>query len=117
MSLTVNAKTYANDVARSPDSYRYLGPSHTFATKDYIDAYRTSPKPTSTFNGVGKAEAKLTRTMTDGTDPVGTGLISVSVSFPADADTTEQATMITDMAVWLATASADNLFTNHEINQ
>jgi hypothetical protein len=55
--------------------------------------------------------------MTVGTDPVGTGLISVSVSFPADADATEQATMITDIAVWLATASADDLFTNHEINQ
>jgi hypothetical protein len=117
MSITLNANAYANDVARSPDSYRYLGPNNTFGTKDYLDTYRTAPKPTPTFSGVGKAEAKLTRTLTDGTDEVGNGIISVSTSFPVDADIAEVEAMITDLGTWLLTSSADDLLIGHEINQ
>lgn len=46
MSLTVNAKAYANDTPRSPDSYRYSGPSADFSTKDHVDLKRVAPKPT-----------------------------------------------------------------------
>lgn len=117
MSLTINTKAYANDVARAPNIYRYLGPAHTFANKDYVDCYRTSPKPTSTFAGVGKSEIKLTRTVTDGTDEVGDAIASFNVSFPADAATAQLQAVIDDLAAWLATTAADDLLINHEINQ
>lgn len=117
MALTINTKTYANDVARTPDSYRYLGANHSFSVKDYVDAYRTAPKPTATFAGVGKAEVKLTRTVTDGTDPVGTGIAGFYTSFPVGGATAELQAFLDDLAAWLATTSADDLLINHEINQ
>lgn len=117
MSLTINTKTYTNDVARSSDSYRYLGASHTFSFKDYVDTYRTAPKPTSTSDGQGKAEIKLTRTCTDGTDNVGTAIADFNVSFPVGAATSELQAILDDLAAWLATSAADDLFIDQQINQ
>lgn len=117
MSLTINTKTYTNDVARSADSYRYLGPSHTFSFKDYVDTYRTAPKPTATSDGQGKAEIKMTRTCTDGTNNIGTAISSFSVSFPVGAATSELQAVIDDFAAWLATAAADDLLIDQQINQ
>lgn len=117
MTLTVNALTYNVDSQRSPDIVRYSGPSNTLSTKDYIDLYRTSPKPTATFAGVGKAEAKLTRTLTDGADVVGTGILQVQTSFPVGASSTEMQAMVDDLAAWLATSAATDLFLNHDVNQ
>jgi hypothetical protein len=117
MSLTVNTLTYANDVARSPDIYRYLGPNNTYNVDDYIDLYRTAPKPTATFAGVTKGAAKLTRTVTDGTDPVGTGIIETSSSLPVEAARAELEAMIDDHATWLLTSAAKDLLIDREINQ
>ena len=117
MSYTINAKSYDLDSQRSIDSLRYIGPSHTLSVKDYVDAKRTSPKPTATYAGQGKASFKLTRTLSDGTDPVGDGILEISCSFPVGSSSTEQSTMIDDLAAWLATTSADDLLMNHDINQ
>lgn len=117
MSLTINAKAYENDVARAPNIYRYLGPSNTFSVKDYVDCYRTSPKATATFAGVGKAEVKMTRGVTDGTDNVGDAIASISVSFPADAAVAELQAILDDLGAWLDGAEATELFINHAINQ
>lgn len=117
MSYTINTKSYDFDSQRSVDSLRFIGPANTLSVKDYVDVKRTSPKPTADFAGQGKASYKLTRTLTDGTDPVGSGLIEVSVSFPVGSSSTEQDAMVDDTAVWLATASAKSLLEDHDINQ
>jgi len=117
MALTVNAKSYDFDTSRSADSVRYLGPSHTFSFKDYIDAWRKAPVVTSTSDGKGRAFCKLTRTVTDGTDPVGDVILRIEISAPAGGDTTEMEACITDMATWLATSSADDMLLSHDINQ
>lgn len=117
MAITVNLDTYNYDQQKGPDWLRYNGPNNTLSVKDYADVKKTAPKPTSTFGGQGKASFKLTRTLTDGTDSVGDGILEVSVSFPADSLASEQAAMITDVATWLASASADSLLSDHDINQ
>lgn len=117
MSLTVNALTYNVDTARTPDIQRYNGPSNSFSGKDYIDLKRSAPKPTSTTLGYAKAESKLTRTMTDGTDPVGDGIIYCSVSFPVEATTAQKEAMVTDLATWLLTTAADDALVAHDIVQ
>lgn len=117
MSLTINAKTYDFDTFRSSDIARYNGPNHTLSVKDYVDAKRTSPKPTATFAGQGKASLKLTRTVTDGTDPVGDGLCEIAVSFPVGGASAELDAFIDDLAVWLATTSAKDLLEDHDIHQ
>lgn len=116
MALTVNAKTYNVDSQRSPDSVRYSGPSNSLSVKDYIDVKRTSPKPTATYAGQGKASVKLTRTCTDGTDDVGTGIFEISSSFPVGSATAELQAFIDDLAAWLATVTADDVFISHDIN-
>lgn len=115
MPLTVNAATYAGDTARSPDSYRYLGPAHTHAVKDYIDVKRTAPKPTSVSKGWGKSEVKLTRTLTNGTDSVGDAIVSISTSFPVDAVAAQKELMLTDLGVFLGTATSDLVLVSHKL--
>lgn len=117
MSLTVNAKSYVNDTPRSPDSYRYTGPNHDLQTKDYIDLKRVAPKASGDSLGKGRAQAKLTRTMTDGTDPVGDGLIWIESSIPVGAAASEIASLLTDLATWATTAAALALMEDHDINQ
>jgi hypothetical protein len=117
MTITVNTKSYDLDNPKTFDSIRYNGPDHTLTVKDYLDTKRVAAKPTATFAGQGKASCKLTRTLTDGTDIVGDALVEISVSFPVASSATEQQTMITDLAVWMATTSADSLFKDHDINQ
>ena len=117
MTITVNAKSYELDTYKSSDIAQYNGPAHTLAVKDLLTCKRTAPKPTSTSDGVGRAACKLTRSLTDGTDVVGDGILEVSVSFPVGSQASEQATMITDIATWAATASADSLLSDHDITQ
>jgi hypothetical protein len=117
MSLTVNAKSYDFDSQRTPDSVRYNGPSQTLSVKDHVDLKRTAPKPTATFCGVGRGNAKLTRTTTDGTDPIGDGILEIALSVPRDSARAEQEALIDDMAAWLATAAAKAALLDHDINQ
>lgn len=117
MALTVNLDTYERDTERSPNHVRYTGPDANLSTKDHVDMKRTPPKPTSTYAGQARGSFKLTRTFTDGTDPVGDGLIEISCSFPVGSAAAEQAAMIDDAAAWLATASADDLYSKQDINQ
>jgi hypothetical protein len=117
MSLTVNAKTYANDVSRGPDSYRYNGPAHSFDSPDVADLWRKSPIKTATSNGKGRAIFKITRGCTDGSTYVGDAILKVETSLPADAATAELQAVIDDVAAWLATSAADDLLINQKINQ
>lgn len=115
MALSVNTKSYDLDSYRGSDIARYNGPVHSLSASDYIDVKRTAPKPTSTFAGVGKGSVKLTRNVTDGTDSLGNGILEISTSFPVGASATELQGMIDDLAAWLATAVADDVFISQDI--
>jgi len=117
MSLTINALAYANDTSRGPDSFRYLGPNQTLSVKDYADMWRKAPIVTSTSAGKGRSLAKLTRTLTDGTDAVGDGIVKFETSIPADSARAQQEAMIDDLATWLLTAAAKSVLLDHEIVQ
>ncbi len=118
MSLTVNTKTYSNDVARSPDSYRYInGVAHTFQSPDLIDVWRKAPIVTSDSAGKARSLAKITRGVTDGTDYVGDGIVKIEISVPADAQAADVEAIITDLGTWLLTAEADNVLVGHQLNQ
>lgn len=120
MSLTVNTLTYENDTARTPDSFRYTGPSHTLSNRDYIDVKRVAPKPTADYAGQGKSAVKLTRDMessvTAGTI-VGGGLLDLSLSVPVESITADQEALINDLGTWLLTAEAKDVLLNHDIVQ
>jgi len=117
MPLTVNLDTYTNDVARTPDSYRYLGPIHSAIVNDFIDLSRTAAKPTTDYAGKGRARLKLTRDATDGTASLGDAICDIQISFPVGMQLSEQTALITDIATYLGTTSADDLFSVHKINQ
>lgn len=117
MALTINAKTYNNDVPRSSDIMRYTGPGHNLSANDYVDAGRTAPKKTADYAGKGRARFKLTRNATNGTISLGDAILDLSISFPVGMQSTEQDAVINDVAAWLATASAKSLFKDQDIVQ
>lgn len=118
MALTVNAKTYNNDVPRSPDILRYTGPLHTLSFPDYIDLSRTAPKATADYDGKGRARVKLTRRATNGSGVhLGDYIFDVAVSIPVGSASAEQDSVINDIAAWLATTAAKDLFKSHDIVQ
>lgn len=62
----------------------YIGANHTLATKDTLSLYRTFPKASGNFRGVGKTAAKFSQdVLVDGVDGVSqlTAPIIVDVSF------------------------------------
>lgn len=117
MPLTVNTKTYTQDLPLGPDAVPYNGPAHDDDTIDRIIAKRTAPKPTADFAGVGRSEVKLTRTGTDGTNDVGNMIVTINCSFPVDVQASEKELMLTDLAAWLASAEADSVLVTRTILQ
>lgn len=115
MSLVFNSKTYVNDVPRSSDIMRYHGPAHTLSLNDYVDLGRTAPKPTSTYAGKGRARFKLTRTATDGTDPIGDIIADLAISIPVGCQESEMDGLLADLAAFFATAAAESLFQDQKI--
>lgn len=118
MPLTVNAKTYSNDVARSPDIYRYLGPGHDADSNDMIDLYRYSAPSGAVGTVKSKSRVKLTRAATDGTNQLSTDcIVDLVISVPTGTATAEIAALVDDLGAWLATTAADDLVQSHIINQ
>lgn len=117
MALSVNAKTYTQDLPLGPDAVPYNGPNHDDDTVDRIVAKRTAPKPTADFAGVGRSEVKLTRTGTDGTSTIGNMIVTIACSFPADVQSSEKELMLTDLAAWLASSEADAVLVNRTVLQ
>jgi len=117
MSLTVNTIAYSNDTARTPDSYRYHGPDHTATAKDYVDLKRVTPRLVNGVYSKSRAQAKLTRTMTDGTDPLDDGICTIDIAYPVGASSAEITALLVDLATWATTAAGDALVSDHSINQ
>lgn len=116
MSITLNTVVYANDVALSPNKYQYLSPDHDHDSVDSLVLSRTASKPTATFAGVTRAEAKRTQTVTLADGSTADAIVTVSCSFPvgmAKADADALRDDIGDLAI---ATEGEELFWSHTIN-
>lgn len=106
MSLTVNAKTYNADSFQQ-NAVGYIGPLKTVTVKDDIILRRTQPKPTAVFSGVGRTEAKLTRTLTltGALTPTSDAIVDISVSVPVGYTAADVDSLLNDMGSFLSSAS------------
>jgi hypothetical protein len=106
MSLTINAKTYTADSFQSA-AVGYIGSVHTVSVKDDVRLSRVVPKPTSTFSGVGRTSAKLTRTLTltGALTTTWDGILDIQVTIPVGAASADIDSMLNDMGAFLASAS------------
>lgn len=70
---------------------KYIGENHTAVSKDTLDLYRTQPKQSGNFRGVGKSALKFSKDISvDGVDSTTalTAAIIVEVSFSAPVGAT-----------------------------
>lgn len=106
MALTINAKTYTAD-SYQKDTVGYIGTGKTVTVKDDVRLARTAPKPTQVFSGVGRTQAKMTRTLTltGALTPTGDAIVDISVSVPVGYASADVDTLLNDMGSFLASAS------------
>lgn len=106
MSLTINAKTFTADSFQQ-NTVGYIGSGKTVSVKDDVQLKRVAPKATSTFSGVSKTQAKMTRTLTltSALTPTGDVILSIDVSVPVGAASGDIDTLLNDMGAFLASAS------------
>jgi len=118
LSLSINTKTYNAD-SYQKDSVAYVGPSNTLTTKDRVVLARTQPKPSEKFSGVGRAMAKLTRTLslTGALTPVADAIVDIQCQIPVGFSATDVDALCADMGAWIATTQFKNLLKQQLINQ
>lgn len=106
MALTINAKTYSADSFQK-DSVGYIGTGKTVTVKDDVKLQRTAPKPTSVFSGLGRTQAKMTRTLTltGALTPTGDAICQIDVAVPVGYTAADIDTLLNDMGSFLASAS------------
>lgn len=106
MALTINAKTYNAD-SYQKDAVGYIGSGKTVTVKDDVRLARTAPKSTSVFSGVGRTQAKMTRTLTltGALTPTGDAIVAIDVSVPVGFASADVDTLLNDMGAFLASAS------------
>lgn len=105
MPLTFNTKTYTQD---SFDINRvgYIGAAKTVSVKDDLVLARQAPKPTPTFSGVGRSDAKLTRTVTlsGALTPSAPAILDIAVSIPVGTAAADVDALLNDMGAFLSSA-------------
>lgn len=106
MSLSINAKTFTADSFQK-DQVGYIGSGKTVTVKDDASLSRTAPKPTTTFSGLARTEAKLTRTLTltGALTPTGDAILRILVAIPVGYASADVDTLLNDMGAFLASAS------------
>jgi len=106
MTLSINAKTYTADSFQK-DSVGYIGTAKTVSIKDDVKLARTAPKPTDTFSGLGRTQAKMSRTLTltGALTPTGDAILSIDVAVPVGFASADVDTLLNDMGAYLASAS------------
>jgi hypothetical protein len=117
MSLVFNTKTYNSD-SFAADSVGYIGAAKTVTVKDDLKLNRTRPKATSVFSGVGRATAKLTRTLTltGALTPTGDALVEINVSVPAGYASADVDALLNDMGALLSGADMKTLVKSQKIS-
>lgn len=118
MSLTINAKTYSAD-SFEKDQVVYKGPAHTSSIKDLMSLSRVEPKPTPSFSGVARAQAKLTRThaLTGVLTPAHDSISVLQHSVPVGASGADIDAICNDLGAFVASASYKDLLKKQLINQ
>lgn len=117
MSLSINAKTYNAD-SFAKDAVGYIGPLKTVSVKDDTGMKRTAPKVSSAFSGVGRTQAKLTRTLTltGALTPSGDAIVSIDVSVPVGYASADVDALLNDMGAFLASATFKTHVKSQQIN-
>lgn len=107
MSLTISTKTYEADAAVSANQIPYKGPANTLAVKDRLDLYRTNPKETAAFSGVGRSRTKFVRTLTltGAKTASGDAIGDINVSIPVGASDASIDALADDIASFTASAA------------
>jgi len=105
MSLVFNTKTYNAD-SYGTNLVGYIGALKSVTIKDDLKLGRTAPKPTTTFSGVGRTSAKLTRTLalTGALTPSGDAIVEISVSVPAGYTAADVDALLNDTGALLSGA-------------
>lgn len=106
MSLIFNTKTYNAD-SYQRDTVGYIGAAKTVSKKDDLVLKRTAPKATSVFSGVGRTQAKLTRTLilTDAKTTLGDIIVEINVSAPVGYAAADVDAILNDAGALLSSAS------------
>lgn len=117
MALTFNTKTY-NANSFNANSVDYIGASKTVTVKDDLSLRRTAPKATSVFSGVGRAQAKLTRTLslTGALTPTGDAIINCDVSVPVGYTAADVDALLNDFGAMISGAEMKTLVKSQKIN-
>lgn len=116
MSITLNTVVFNNDIALNSNKYQYLATDHTFEAVNKLTLARTDPKPTSTFRGVARAEAKRTQTVTLDDSTEAEAIVTVTCSLPVGMAAADIDAIRDDMGDFLLATECDELFTNQTIN-
>jgi len=105
MTVTVNAKTYTADSFQK-DRVAYIGAAKTASIKDDLALARQAAKPTTSFSGLSRTEAKLTRTLTltGSLTPTGDVIASFNVSVPVGYTAADVDAVLDDMGSYIASA-------------
>jgi hypothetical protein len=106
LSLVFNTKTYNAD-SFGQNAVGYNGPVKTVSVKDDLILRRVQPKPVSTFSGVGRTTAKLTRTvpLTGALTPSWDAILDITVHVPVGMASADVDSMLNDMGALLSSAS------------
>lgn len=105
MSLVFNTKTYTADKFGT-DAVGYNGAAKTLSVSDDLQMSRVAPKPTTTFSGVARTQAKMTRTLTltGALTPTGQAILTINVSVPVGAASADIDALLNDMGALLSGA-------------
>ncbi len=117
MTITINTLAYESDAALNPNLNRYIGPDHTFATKDLLDLGRTAPKPTTLSAGVARAKAKRTKTVTLADGSTADAIVYIECSLPVGMSKTDADALRDDIGDFAISSNGDALFWTHDISQ
>lgn len=117
MSLTFNTKTYTAD-SYSKDLVGYIGAGKTVTVKDDLKLSRTAPKPTASFSGLGRANAKLSRTLTltGALTPTGDAIVECSVAVPAGFTAADVDTLLDDFGALISGADMKTIVKSQKIS-
>jgi len=106
MTLSINAKTYTGN-NYSANSVGYNGPSKTASVKDDAKLSQTAPKPTESFSGLGRTQAKLTRTLTltGAATATGDAILTIDVAVPVGFAGADVDTLLNDAGAFVSSAT------------
>jgi len=117
MTITFNTKVYTAD-SYQKDLVGYIGALKTVTVKDDFKISRQAPKPTLSFSGLGRASAKLTRTLTltGALTPTGDAIIEVSVAVPVGFATADVDALLNDVGALVSGADMKTIVKTQKVS-